>query len=66
MNSIKYLDELPPMGWVYQKGRFPIGQYRRKIIRSGSPLNPIDFKMRAKHNRKIVRPVVKYYEVVRV
>ena len=35
----------------------------KKVICSGSPMNPIDFRMRAKHNRKIAKPIVKYYEV---
>jgi len=75
--EIKYLDKLPTGDdrvrtlpeWVVNGIVFPQRiikrRFRKKVICSGSPMNQIDFRMRAKYNREIVRPVVKYYEVVR-
>ena len=40
-----------------------VRKFRRKVVCSGSPMNPIDFKMRKEHNRGMGKPVVKYYEV---
>ena len=78
MNNIKYLDKMPTGAdrvriipqWVVNGIVLPRKvikrDFRRKVICSGSPMNPIDFRMREKHNRKIVNPVVKYYEVKRI
>ena len=69
------LDKLPPrservrvlqqriiMGVLFLSKAVP-RTFKRKIVCSGSPMNSIDFKMRKKHGRKIVAPVIKYYEV---
>jgi len=39
-------------------------RFRRKVICSGSPMNPIDVRMRVKHNRKAGKPIIKFYEVI--
>ena len=49
-------------GRVYP-ARTVLRKFKRKVICSGSPMNPIDFRMRKKHDRKIIKQVVKYYEV---
>ena len=73
--QITYLDKIPPKkerflivkkktinGFVYPE-KVVERLFRRKIICSGPPMNPIDIKMRKKYGRKTGKPVIKYYEV---
>ena len=72
---MKYFDKLPTgadrikslpariIGGLKYDAKTIKRKFRRKIICSGSPMNPIDLKMRAKYNRPVVNPSVKFYEV---
>jgi len=75
--QIEYLDKLPSkserritlprriINDVVYPAREVEKIFRRKIICSGPPMNPIDLRMRKKYSRKTGKPVIKYYGVIK-
>ena len=51
------------IGGIMRPATTHLRKFRRKIICSGPPKNAIDFRMRKKYDRKIGKPIVKFYEV---